>query len=191
MIDSLIVGAINGLLTQGGFSLADKFKKMKLKSKVEKGYATDEELFKYNELLGSSLSDYMVSSQLMTDFLARNPDHLFPNITLGVNGIAMIIQRKKQIGFVDMKNLPEFADVRKYVDKAYDLVKNHTLQESWFKSLKTNGGLFLLYVNKAAQAYYFKSFLEYIDGNVEAAKLLKADAVKMDKKVVKMLPYGL
>lgn len=190
MIDSLIVGAINGLLTQGGFSLADKFKKMKLKGKVEQGSATDDELFKYNELLGSSLSDYVVSSQLMTDFLAKNPEHLFPNITLGVNGIAMIIQRKKQIAFVDMKALPEFADARKHIDKAYDLVKNHTLEESWFKNLKNNGDLFLLYVNKAAQAYYFKGFLEHIDGNQEAAKLLKADAVKMDKKVVKMLQYG-
>lgn len=190
MIDSLIIGAINGLLTKGGFSLADKFKKMRLKDKVEQGSATDDELFKYNELLGSSLSDYVVSSRLMTDFLAKNPDHLFPNITLGVNGIAMIIQRKKQIAFIDMKALPEFADVRKHIDKAYDLVNNHTLEESWFKNLKNNGDLFLLYVNKMAQAYYFKGFLEHIDGNLEAAKLLKANAVKADKNVVKMLPYG-
>ncbi|MCR5888339.1 hypothetical protein LRS06_11305 [Hymenobacter sp. J193] len=188
MLDSLIVGALNGLLTQGGLSLADKFKKMKLKGKVEQGSATDNELFKYNELLGSSLADYVESSRLMHAFLVRNPNHLFPNITLGVNGIAMIIQRKQRIAFPDMKQLPEFDEVRQHIGKAYELV--HTTQDSWLKGLKNADELFLLYVFKVAQAYYFKGFIEHLDGNTQEAKQLKSEGVKLDKRVLKMLPYG-
>lgn len=188
MLDRLLIGAVNGLLTQGGLALGDKLKKVKLKSKVEQGVATDDEIFKYNELLGDSLEEYVKSTQIMTDFLAKNPDHVFPNVTLGVNTIATIIHRKKQIAFQDMKQLPEFAEVRKYIGRAHELVSNQ--QDTWLKSGKISNDLFLLYVFKAAQAYYFQGFIEYLDGNIDKAKLLKSDGVKMDKRVLKILAYG-
>lgn len=192
MLDRLIVGAIDGLLIKGGLSLIGKVKKLKLKNKIERGDATDDEIFRYNELLGDSLEEYIESSELMHSFLAKNPNHLFPNITLGVNGLIMIILRRKRVANSEMNQIPEFAEVRKFIENSFELIsaKASDNQDTWIKGNKVTSDMFPLYMFKLAQASYFQGYIAYLDGDLERAKTLKTDSVKIDKRVLKILAYG-
>lgn len=113
---------IQGLLTTGIFSLADKIKLMKLENKVKKGNAEMDEYYKLMDIY-TKARKFSALDNLADNLLKISPHS---SIACGRKCLCLIniIQNKLKSG-TEISNIAEFANLKIYTKRGIDIIGPH------------------------------------------------------------------